>query len=92
MLSAFSLQTASIMIGVGELITAALLAAWWLNPMAFRLGAVLTIGTFTATLSFLITLPGWHGEFGFPLLNGAGIFIIKDVALLAAAMVLFLES
>ncbi len=92
MLSAFTLQTASIVIGVGELVTAGLLAAWWFNRPLFRVGAVLTTGTFLATLSFLVTLPGWHGEYGFPLLNGAGIFIIKDVALLGAAIALFLMS
>ncbi len=92
MLNAFALQTASIVIGLGELVTAALLAAWWFNRPLFRVGAVLTMGTFLATLSFLVTLPGWHGEYGFPLLNGAGIFIIKDIALFAAAVVLFVES
>ena len=92
MLNTFSLRTASVVIGVAELITAVLLAAWWVDHRVFRVGALLAIGTFLGTLSFLITLPGWHATMGFPFLNGAGIFLIKDAALLAAVGVLFLEN
>ena len=91
MLGVFSLQGASIAIGVGELVTATLLSAWWWRPSWFAAGAALAIVTFLSTLSFLISLPGWSVSAGFPVLNGAGLFIIKDVALLAAAAILLSE-
>ena len=53
------------------------------------LAIIMTIGT----LSFLITTPEvWvpnlgSGEFGFPLLTGAGRLVIKDTAILAGAIV-----
>ena len=58
------------------------------------LAIVMTIGT----LSFLITTPEvWvpnlgSGEFGFPLLSGAGRLVIKDTAILAGAVVLLSDS
>ena len=50
------------------------------------------------TLSFLVTTPEvWvpdlgSGEFGFPLLSGAGRLVIKDIVILASAVVLLSDS
>lgn len=58
------------------------------------LAIVMTVGT----LSFLITTPEvWvpdlgSGEYGFPLLSGAGRLVIKDTAILAGAVVLLSDS
>ena len=92
MLQVFSLQTTSNIIGSSELVTAGLLATWWYRPSWAQWGAALAGGTFVATLSFLVTLPGWSAAQGFPVLNGAGLFVIKDVGLLAAAAVVWLEA
>jgi uncharacterized membrane protein YkgB len=87
MLSVLELQTASILIGMAELITSVLLAMWWFRPQWARLGGWLAMGTFAGTLSFMVTVPGWHPEIGLPALSGTGVFLIKDVGLLAAAYV-----
>lgn len=58
------------------------------------LAVVMTLGT----LSFLATTPEvWvpdlgSGEFGFPLLSGAGRLVIKDMAILAGAVVLLSDT
>lgn len=58
------------------------------------LAVVMTLGT----LSFLATTPEvWvpdlgSGEFGFPLLSGAGRLVIKDTAILAGAVVLLSDT
>lgn len=58
------------------------------------LAIIMTIGT----LSFLITTPEvWvpnlgSGEYGFPLLSGAGRLVIKDIVILAGAVVLLSDS
>ncbi len=50
------------------------------------------------TLSFLVTTPEvWvpnlgGDEFGFPLLSGAGRLVIKDIVILAGAVVLLSDS
>lgn len=58
------------------------------------LAVVITLGT----LSFLVTTPEvWvpdlgSGEFGFPLLSGAGRLVIKDTAILAGVVVLLSDT
>ena len=58
------------------------------------LAVVMTLGT----LSFLVTTPEvWvpdlgSGEFGFPLLSGAGRLVIKDTAILAGTVVLLSDT
>ena len=58
------------------------------------LAIIMTLGT----LSFLVTTPeAWvpdlgSGEFGFPLLSGAGRLVIKDIVILASAVVLLSDS
>ena len=60
----------------------------------YTLAIIMTLGT----LSFLVTTPEvWvpnlgSGEFGFPLLSGAGRLVIKDIVILASAVVLLSDS
>lgn len=62
--------------------------------MGAGLAIVMTLGT----LSFLVTTPEvWvpdlgSGEQGFPLLTGAGRLVIKDIAILAGAVVVLSDS
>lgn len=61
-------------------------------------GEVLAIVMTLGTLSFLATTPEvWvpdlgSGEYGFPLLSGAGRLVIKDTAILAGAVVLLSDT
>ena len=68
------------------------------SPKIGLVGASLAIIMTIGTLSFLVTTPEvWvpnlgSGEFGFPLLSGAGRLVIKDTAILAGAIVLLADS
>ena len=60
-------------------------------------GAILAILMTVGTLSFLATTPeAWvpdlGAERGFPLLSGAGRLVVKDIAILAGAVILLSES
>ena len=61
-------------------------------------GEVLAIVITLGTLSFLVTTPEvWvpdsgSGEYGFPLLSGAGRLVIKDTVILAGAVVLLSDT
>lgn len=82
-----SLQAASNLIGVTELIAAALIAIRPWLPKLSVVGSVLAVCTFLSTLSFLFSLPGWEKSLGgFPALSGSGGFLLKDVVLLGAAL------
>ncbi|MDD6209223.1 MAG: DUF417 family protein [Bacteroidales bacterium] len=67
-------------------------------PKVGLLGASLAIIMTIGTLSFLVTTPEvWvsdfgSGEFGFPLLSGAGRLVIKDTAILAGCVLLLSDS
>lgn len=62
------------------------------------LGEILVVLMTLGTLSFLVTTPEvWvpnlgSGEYGFPLLSGAGRLVIKDTAIIAGAFVLLSHS
>ena len=64
----------------------------WFPKVGF-VGTGLVILMTLGTLSFLVTTPeAWvpdlgSGEHGFPLLTGAGRLVIKDVCILASAIV-----
>ncbi|TNE61990.1 MAG: DUF417 family protein [Alphaproteobacteria bacterium] len=91
MLNSFSLRTASNIIGAIEIGTALLLTARWWNSTAYGLGLLFCVYTFAATLSFLITFKAaWTGV-GMPYLSSAGQFLLKDLLLLAATLVLASE-
>ncbi len=72
------------------------LGIFW--PKVGLVGASLAIVMTIGTLSFLVTTPEvWvpnlgSGEYGFPLLSGAGRLVIKDTAILAGAIVVLADS
>lgn len=91
LLVVLSTQGASNFIGMTELVTVAFLATWWFRPSLFVWGAALAFATFATTLTFVVTLPGWHSEMGFPAIGGTGQFLVKDLVLLAAVLILLVE-
>lgn len=83
---------ASYLLGVVELMTAALLiVSLWL-PVAGVIGGALASLTFVVTCSVMLALPIWDPSVGFPALGPAGQFLIKDVALLGVALAIFGSS
>ena len=93
MYSLWSLQMVSNIIGVTELITAALLIAGIWSARASLIGGLAAISTFLITVSFLFPTPGaimW--VHGFPALGGTGQFLVKDIVLLGAAVAIVAEA
>ena len=87
MYKVFSLQATSNVIGIAELIAAALIAIRPLAPKLSAIGSALAVFTFLTTLTFLFSLPGWEKSLGgFPALSGSGGFLLKDTVLLGAAL------
>ena len=90
----FSIGTFSALLGVVEVVTAALIAVkpWW--PRLSAVGSVIAVGLFVATLSFLVTTPGVFeaSAGGFPVLSSTGQFLIKDVALLGISAWTFADA
>lgn len=68
------------------------------SARAGLIGEVLAVVMTLGTLSFLVTTPEvWvpdlgSGEYGFPLLSGAGRLVIKDTAILAGTVVLLSDT
>ncbi|HTJ24682.1 MAG TPA: DUF417 family protein [Candidatus Limnocylindria bacterium] len=85
--AAFGTQAASNAIGTVELIVVALLLARPFAPRAAALGALLAVGTFLTTSSFLITTPHAFAFDGLAVLSDVGAFLIKDLVLLGASVV-----
>jgi uncharacterized membrane protein YkgB len=82
------------LLGLGELLTAALLALKPWFPKASILGGLLASLFFVGTLSFMITTPG-VGEAsagGFPVLSANGQFLMKDIALLGLSLWLLADA
>jgi uncharacterized membrane protein YkgB len=82
-------QAISNVIGSSEIVIALLIATRPFSARLSSIGSVLAVGTFLATLSFLVTTPGvWHYAFGFPVPvpNLVGAFLIKDLFLLGASV------
>jgi uncharacterized membrane protein YkgB len=90
----FGVQRLSNILGVTEILVGLLIAARPWLPRVSAIGSLLAIGMFLSTLSFLLTTPGaWADEIGgFPAVSVLGQFLIKDVALLAAAVWSFGEA
>lgn len=76
----FGKQGGSNLIGVLELIFAAMIAARFINPMIAAIGSLLASGALLVTLSFLFSTPGLS-----PLSVDAG-FIVKDLTLLGVCL------
>lgn len=90
----FGIQGLSNLLGATEILVGLLIAARPWLPRVSAVGSLLAVGMFVSTLSFLATTPGtWVAEIGgFPALSVLGQFLIKDVALLAAAVWSFGEA
>jgi uncharacterized membrane protein YkgB len=86
---ALGTQNTSNVIGIAEVVIAAMIAARPLSPMMSALGSMASSGMFLSTLSFMFSTPGlWHYAEWYPLpvTNDAGFFLMKDIFLLGAAI------
>jgi reactive chlorine resistance protein C len=90
----FSVQATSNLIGVAEIAAGVLIALRPFSASATVVGSLMAIATFTITLTFMVSTPGWEPSLGgFPALSVApGQFILKDAVLLGAAMWSFGEA
>ena len=94
-LNVLSTQGASMVIGTSELTFGVLLAIGlrWPGSLAATLGALGSCVTFLTTLSFMVTTPGVWAPSGPPLLSGTtGVFLIKDIVLLATSILLLAQA
>lgn len=93
--TAFGIEGAARMVGVLELATAtALTIGAFVRPVS-ALGAAMSTATYLVTMSFFVTTPGVYADSigGFPAISGdIGQFLLKDLVLLAASLVLLRES
>jgi uncharacterized membrane protein YkgB len=81
-------RTAAKVIGVTEIVIAALIALRFWSTGACLFGSLLACGMFLTTLSFLVTTPGiWIrvADFPLPVPDATAAFILKDFFLLGAA-------
>jgi uncharacterized membrane protein YkgB len=93
MYRAFGEAGTSYLLGVVEIATALLLIASPRFPRAGVVGGTLGGLIFLTTTSLLFAIPIWEpAAGGFPALNGAGSFLIKDVTLLGVSLVVTGES
>lgn len=91
----FDVQGASYVIGVLELSTAAALILGAFVPLFSALGAAMSAATYAITLTFLASTPGVAEATagGFPAISAMpGQFLLKDLVLLAASLVLLRAS
>ena len=82
-------------IGTIELTTAAVLIIGSVIPMASAVGAAMACATFLLTTSFIFSTPGitQKSSTGFPIISTLlEQFLLKDIVLLAASLVLLLAS
>lgn len=87
MYSVWSIEGASRVIGIIEIIAGLGIASRPLSARVAVVGSALAVCTFIVTLSFFLTAPGiWDGSLGFPFLGGSGQFIVKDIVLLGASL------
>ncbi len=86
----FSVQAVANAIGAVELATAIAIGLGYLHRTLAIVGAAVAVVTFSVTLSFIFTAPGWEATLGgFPALSVVpGQFLLKDLVLLAAAVLL----
>lgn len=76
------------LLGVVEIIVAALIALRPIAPTLAAAGSAVAVAMFCTTLTFLFSTPGWEPSLGgFPTLSVApGQFVLKDLVLLGAAL------
>ena len=87
-------QAVSNLIGTIEIATALALAVGPFHRPAALVGAFGAIATFSTTLTFVFTAPGWEASLGgFPALSVVpGQFLLKDIVLLAASVSLLSKA
>ncbi|WP_199900059.1 YkgB family protein [Rhodopseudomonas sp. B29] len=91
----FGIQGASYIIGLLELGTAAALAIGAFVAIFSAVGAAMSIATYLVTITFMLSTPGVFEPTagGFPAISALpGQFLLKDVVLLAASLVLLAAS
>ena len=91
----FGVQGASYVIGVLELSTAVALTVGAWVPLFSALGAAMSSATYLITLTFFFTTPGVAEPTagGFPAISAMpGQFLLKDLVLLAASLVILAGS
>jgi uncharacterized membrane protein YkgB len=83
-----SVQGFSNVLGVLEIAMALMIAFETAFPRTAAVGAGLAVATFSTTLTFLFSTPGWEPSLGgFPALAVVpGQFLLKDLVLLGAAV------
>lgn len=93
-LLSLGIRDASRAFGTAELSFGLLLATglWREDVLPAILGAAGSCVTFLTTLSFLLTTPGVFAKDAAPVLSSDGLFLVKDLALLAASVLLMANS
>jgi uncharacterized membrane protein YkgB len=94
-LTMFGVRGEAKIIGTIELTTAAVLIIGSVIPIASAVGAAMACATFLLTTSFVFSTPGitQRSATGFPIVATLlGMFLLKDIALLAASLTLLLAS
>ncbi|CAN5170208.1 DUF417 family protein [soil metagenome] len=87
MYSVMSVQGASILIGVIEIVLGLLIATRPFAPLLSAIGSFGVIIMSLITLTFIFTTPGvWQPGYGFPFLSMTGAFLAKDLLILGAAI------
>lgn len=76
------------LLGIVELFIAILLLAGIKTPKLGFIGAGLATGSFIVTTSLILFVPVFRENAGFPFSNFTGLFLFKDLGLLACAMLL----
>jgi reactive chlorine resistance protein C len=93
MYPAFGEAETSYLLGVIELATALFLMLSPWSARADLVGGALASLTFFVTTTIIFAAPIWEtASGGFPWINELGQFLIKDVALLGVALMVFAES
>lgn len=89
----FSYGLGALIVSIGILVCLGIF-----SPKIGLIGDILAIIMTIGTLSFLVTTPeSWvpnlgDQDFGFPFLSGRGRLVIKDIAILAGAVILLADS
>jgi reactive chlorine resistance protein C len=89
LLPLFGKAGASAFLGVVEITAGIALLIGFRSVLANLFGGILTLVTFTITVSLFVFIPGVFEESagGFPAISGTGGFLLKDTVLLAAGLV-----
>lgn len=88
MYGVFSVRGFATFLGILELIIGLLILGRLLSPKLSAVGALLSMGLFTVTISFMLSTPGVFEPSlgGFPAISVMpGQFLLKDIALFAAS-------